>query len=399
MAARQAARAGDGTSAEPEAAKLARPGLARAVNMSGTVLHTGLGRAPLAPLARQAVAEAAGACVLEFGLEDGGRGDRQDAVRAMLCELTGAEDALVVNNCAAAVTLALAALGPGRRVLLSRGEMVEIGGSFRLPEVVEQSGCVLAEVGCTNKTRLSDYERAWDEETAAILRCHPSNYRIVGFHAAPQVSELAGLAHAKGGLLVDDVGSGCLVDTSAFGLERVPTLRDSVAAGADVVVSSADKLMGGPQAGVAVGRAAAVAAMRSHPLARAFRADKLALAGLRATLWLYLSGREREIPVWGCLGKPLGEVRRDAARLVRASAVPAGLARAETAVGGGSLPGQTVPTWVCALDSGDAGALAARLRSLDPPIVGYVRDGRVCLDPRTCDPADVRYACTALSGL
>jgi L-seryl-tRNA(Ser) seleniumtransferase len=368
--------------------------------MSGTVLHTGLGRARLAPEAAMAAARAAsGHACLEFDLESGGRGDRQDAVRPLLRALTGAEDALVVNNCASAVVLALASLGAGAGVVLSRGEMVEIGGAFRMPEIVEQAGCRLVEVGCTNKTRVADYAAAWDPDVRAALRCHRSNFSVSGFTDAPTDRQLAEFAHGKGGWFVHDLGSGCLVDTALLGLAHETTVQEAVAAGADIVALSGDKLLGGPQAGILVGTSTAVRTMARHPLARAFRADKLALAALAATLRLYVEGRWQQVPVWRYASRPAAEVRRLAARLAKACALPASVRPCSTELGGGSLPGQALPSFACVIEAERPDRLAERLRSWPVPVVGYVRDGRLWLDPRTAEAEEVRDAARGLASL
>ena len=361
-----------------------------AINMSGVVLHTGLGRARLAPAAVEQVRSVCGAhSVLEFDEELGGRGDRQEHVRGMLCELTGAEDALVVNNNAAAVVLTLSALCAGREVVLSRGQMVEIGGSFRMPDIVRHSSCRLVEVGTTNKTRLADYENALTKDTAAVLRCHPSNFQIVGFTEEPSATELAAFCKSKGIALIDDVGSGCLVETEAYGLPHEPTLAESLATGADAVTASGDKLLGGPQAGIVLGTREAVRKVAKHPLARAFRVDKLTLAALEATLRLYLEGRECEVPVWRYVSRPLDEVKR-LAGLLGAGKVVEGA----TEIGGGSLPGVTVPTWRVGLE-GNPEDLATLLRSGPRPVVGYIHEGTFWLDPRTADEEE----CQAVASL
>lgn len=388
-----------GTRASELAKQFARPTLRPAINAGGVVLHTGLGRARLAQPAAEAVARAAADHVnVELDLETGGRGDRQAHVRELLRELTGCEDALVVNNCAGAVYLTLKALCEDRDVLLSRGQMVEIGGAFRMPDVVRSSGCRLVEVGCTNKTRLSDYAEAGAGPGGAVLRCHPSNFRIVGFVEEPTARELADWAHGSGLLLIDDVGSGCLVDTTRYGLEPEPTLGQSLAAGADVVMASGDKLLGGPQAGLILGRAAPLERIRRHPMARALRVDKLTLAGLAATLNLYAEGRADEVPVWRYLGRTLAGVKQDADRL--AECWPG--ARVEsggTEVGGGSLPGNAVPTWRVGLPSSSADELAHDLRQNEPAIVPRIEDGLVWLDPRTMEPDEVGLVQQALRRL
>lgn len=383
--------------AAEEAARLSGPNLGRVINLSGVVLHTGLGRARLAPRAVDAVRSVAeGHANVEFDLDTGRRGDRQAHVRDLLCRLSGAESALVVNNCAAATVLTLAALCGGREVVLSRGQMVEIGGSFRLPEIVLQSGCRLVEVGCTNRTSPRDYQRAITEETAALLRCHPSNYRIIGFTNEVSSCELAALAHEAGVLMIDDVGSGCFVDTTVYGLAKEPTVPESIAAGSDVVLCSGDKLLGGPQAGIILGKSRFIDVIAAHPLARAFRIDKLTLAGLEATLGLYVEGREKEVPVWKYLARSPAEIRALARRLrvnERAEIVPS-----VSEVGGGSLPGQSLPTYVLAVP-GEVEQLLSGLRQWPTPIIGRIEDGRVLLDPRTLELSEVGPVREALHAL
>lgn len=374
--------------AERFAQSLANRTLQPAINLSGVVLHTGLGRARLAPYAvahLNAVASAHAA--VEFDLEDGTRGDRQERARELLRELTGAEDALVVNNAAAGVFLSLTALCSGTDVVLSRGQMVEIGGSFRMPDIVRQSGCNLVEVGCTNKTRVSDFEEVVWMDTGAILRCHPSNYKIIGFTAEPTLEELAELAHERGTIVIDDQGSGCLIDTTQFGLPPQATLQSSVKGGADITIASGDKLLGGPQAGLIIGRSEYIETIKSHPLARAVRVDKLTLAALEATLRLYTHGRELEIPTLRYLSRPLSAVRRDALKISRA--VPNSVvSRGATEVGGGSAPGTGVPTWRVGLP-GKPDELAKKLRSGSPPIIGRIEQDRVWLDPRTLEQGEM----------
>jgi L-seryl-tRNA(Ser) seleniumtransferase len=360
-----------------------------AINMTGVVLHTGLGRARLAPTVAAHLAEvASGHSVVEFDLEDGTRGDRQNHVRSLLCDLTGAEDAFVVNNAAAGVFLTLKALAEDSEVLLSRGQMVEIGGSFRMPDIVRESGCHLVEVGCTNKTKVSDYAERLSEDTGAILRCHPSNYKIVGFTDEPELGELVDLADAYGVWLIDDQGTGCLVDLARFGMQRVPTVPASVQAGSDVVIASCDKLLGGPQGGMILGQTEAIEAIKQHPLARACRVDKLTLAALEATLRLYTTGREMEIPTLRYLGRELAEVEEMARRL--ASVVPGSIVEpALSEVGGGSAPGTDVPTWRVGLAAENELEIAQFMRTGHPPIIGRIEKGRLWLDPRTVDDDDL----------
>jgi L-seryl-tRNA(Ser) seleniumtransferase len=362
-----------------------RPSLRRVLNATGVVVHTNLGRAPLAAEARAAVARAAeGYGNLELSLDDGRRGDRHTHVEGVLRELTGAEAALVVNNCAAAVLLAVAALaGPEREVVVSRGQLVEIGGSFRVPDVVAQAGARLVEVGTTNRTRLRDYAAALGPATGAVLRAHPSNFRVVGFTEEVEVEALCGL----GVPVIDDVGSGNLAELGV--LEGEPEVRRSVRAGAALVCFSGDKLLGGPQAGVLVGTGEAVAAARRHPLARALRIDKLSLAALAATLALYRDPERavRSVPVLRMLCAGEDELRARASRLAERTGgeVVDGVAK----VGGGALPLLELPGPVVALTAPRAHELAAALRACDPPVIGRIADGRVLLDPRTLTDAEV----------
>jgi L-seryl-tRNA(Ser) seleniumtransferase len=365
-----------------------RPSLRRVLNATGVIVHTNLGRAPLADAAvAQATEVGRSYSTLEYDLAAGARGSRQDHLTGILRRLTGAEAALVVNNNAAAVMLALAALAEGREVLVSRGELIEIGDGFRIPEVLVRSGARLVEVGTTNRTRAADYERAVGPETAVLLRVHQSNFRVIGFTERPSLAELAEVA-GRGGLpLVDDLGSGALV---TIGDE--PTARASLEAGADLVCFSGDKLLGGPQAGIVVGRADLVERLRRHPLQRALRADKLSLAALEGTLGLYLDpGRaRREIPVLRMLDEPIEDVRGRADRLAAATGgeVEETMAR----VGGGALPLAELPSFACALED----ELAAPLRQGEPPVIGVVRDGRLLLDCRTLAEAEVEEVAEAV---
>lgn len=370
-----------------------------AINMSGVLLHTGLGRARLAPSAVDAVAAvAASHSVVELDLETGRRGSRIGHVEDLLCELTGAEAAFVVNNCAGAVFLTLAALCGGREVVLSRGQMVEIGGAFRMPDIVRESGCRLVEVGCTNKTRLTDFESVVSEDTAAFLRCHPSNFKIVGFSESPSAAELSELARRSGLILIDDVGSGCLVDTTQFGLERERTLRDAITDGADVVMASGDKLLGGPQAGIILGRWTLIDAIARHPLARALRIDKLTLAALEATLRIYREGREDEIPLLGYASRSLDEVKGYAERLCRAYPGASEVVETETEVGGGSMPGSGIKSFSAALATESPDELARALRLSNPPVICRVKDQSVLLDPRSAEDEEVSIVCGLLEG-
>ena len=358
-----------------ELAAVRRPSLRRVLNATGVLVHTNLGRAPLAPAGLARVTEvAAGYSNLEYDLAGGARGSRQDHVAAILRRLAGAEAALVVNNNAAAMLLALAALAEGREVVVSRGELIEIGDGFRIPDVLARSGARLVEVGTTNRTRAADYERAVGERTALLLRVHQSNFRVVGFAEQPSPAELAAVARRHSLPLLDDLGSGALVD-----LGDEPTARGSLAAGADLVCFSGDKLLGGPQAGVIVGRADLVERLRRHPLHRALRIDKLGLAALEGTLLLYLEPERalREVPVLQMLHEPPELVQARAERL--AAAVGDEVEETVARVGGGALPLAELPSFACAVEEG----LAARLREHEPPVVGIVRDGRLLLDCRT----------------
>jgi L-seryl-tRNA(Ser) seleniumtransferase len=357
------------------------PRLRRVVNATGVIVHTNLGRAPLAAAARDAVARAAeGYSNLELSLETGARGSRHDHVEELLCTLTGAEAAIAVNNCAGATLLAVAALaGPGRDVIVSRGQLVEIGGGFRVPEVIAQAGARLVEVGTTNRTRRSDYARAIGESTGAILRAHPSNFRQLGFVQEVEIEELCEL----GVPVIDDVGSGVLAELDVLAEE--PPVRRSVRAGAALVCFSGDKLLGGPQAGLMVGTADAVAAARAHPLARALRLDKLGLAALEATLQLYRDPERavREIPVLAMLIADAETLRSRAERL--ATALGGEVVQATARVGGGALPLLELPGPAVAVSRPGLSAdeLAARLRAADPPVIARIEDDRVLLDPRT----------------
>jgi L-seryl-tRNA(Ser) seleniumtransferase len=383
--AREEIRAGEdpGPLADRVAAELERarrPSLRRVLNATGVLVHTNLGRAPLADAALARVAEVgAGYSNLEYDLAFGERGSRQDHLAGLLGRLTGADAALVVNNHAAAVLLALAALAEGREVVVSRGELVEIGDGFRIPEVLERSGARLVEVGTTNRTRAVDYERAIGPETALLLRVHQSNFRVVGFSEQPRLEELAVIAHAHELPLVDDLGSGAL---ARIGEE--PTPAESLRAGADLVCFSGDKLLGGPQAGVVVGRSELVERLRRHPLQRALRADKLTLAALEGTLLLALDPATRdELPVLQMLHEPVEAVRARAERL--AQLVEGEVEETVARVGGGALPLTELQSAACAVEE----SLAEPLRRGDPPVVALVRDGRTLLDCRTLTDAEV----------
>ncbi len=373
---------------------LVEPTLRPVINATGVLVHTNLGRAPLSEAALAALTDVgSGYSTLEYDLDAGARGSRSVHAAHLLTRLTGAEAALVVNNNAAAVLLMLSALCAGREVIISRGQLVEIGGGFRVPEVMAQSGCRLVEVGTTNRTHLADYERAIGPETAAILVAHHSNYKIVGFTAEPSLAELAGLAGRHDLPLLFDQGSGALLDTTPFGLAQEPLVQDALAQGVDLVAFSGDKLLSGPQAGLLCGRAALIERCARHPLARAVRPDKLCLAALAATLTSYLTGDViRELPLWRMMALPaatLAETAQNWAERLAEAGVPARIIPGESTVGGGSLPGATLPTYLLALDAPGPDDLAARLRSHMPPVIARIQNDVVVVDPRTVLPAQV----------
>ncbi len=378
--------------------RLSRPRLEPVINATGVIVHTNLGRAPVSAETARAMAEAAAFyTALEIDLESGRRGGRMAEISRLLSLLTGAEAGLAVNNNAAAVLLVLSTFCAGRAVLVSRSQAVEIGGGFRIPDVLRQSGARLVEVGTTNRTYVRDYREAISEDTAAILSVHWSNFRIVGFTHQPELRELAELAHAHGLLLIEDLGSGALLDTAQFGLVHEPTVQEAIAAGADLVCFSGDKLLGGPQAGLIVGRADLIERLERHPLARALRADKTALAGLAATLRHYLRGEALEkVPVWRMLATPLTALEERCRKWQEALApfVACQVVPTEATVGGGSLPGETLPSVALAIAGQELRGryglavedLAQRLRLGRPPVVGRVEEERLLLDARTVLP-------------
>ena len=398
-------RAGEAPATPPaeavaDRARALEPSLRRVINATGVVIHTNLGRAPLSRATVEAMAAASdGYSNLEFDLDGGGRGSRFSHLDEVLARVTGAEAGIAVNNNAASLLLALSALCAGREVVISRGQLVEIGGGFRIPDVMRQSGARVVEVGTTNRTRLRDYAEAITDDTAALLRVHASNFRVVGFTEEAPLDGLAALARERGLLLLDDLGSGAMFDTRPYGLAAEPLVPDSVAAGADVTLFSGDKLLGGPQAGVAVGSADAIAAMRRHPLARAMRLDKAAIAGLAATLDHHARGEALDaIPVWRMIVAPLDRLRRRARRWASACGPLGEVVPGRSMIGGGSLPGEGVETALCAIADppGGADAFTAGLRAADPPIVARIERDRVLLDPRTVEPADDRAVEAAL---
>ena len=381
-----------------------RPVLRRVINATGVVLHTNLGRAPLPAAALQAAVEAAqGYSNLEFDLERGVRGSRTAGVEPLLCELTGAQAGLAVNNAAAAVLLALSALAGGGEVIVSRGELVEIGGGFRIPDVIAQGGAKLVEVGTTNRTRVADYASAVTPRTRVLLKVHQSNYRVVGFTAEASLAELAGLARARDLTLVHDLGGGAMTDLAALGRPHEPTVRESLQAGSDLVAFSGDKLMGGPQAGLLVGRTRALAPLRSHPLLRAVRLDKMALAALEATLRLYRDPAQAaaEVPVLAMLAQSAEVVRARAQRLAALLAgrpwVRARVQAATACTGGGTLPGEAMASFCVRLEGPAPEPLAARLRAGRPAVVGRIAEGAVVLDLLTVRDDEIAPLAQALT--
>ena len=369
-----------------------RPSPRRVINATGVVIHTNLGRAPLSDDAQAAVAAAAcGYSDLEYDVEEGARGTRHSRVESLLTAITGAEAALVVNNNASALLLALVGLAHGREVIVSRGEAVEVGGGFRIPDVMRQSGATLVEVGTTNRTYARDYGDAVSPLTAALLKVHASNFRISGFTHAATLEELVALGRDRELPVLHDLGSGCLLETKDLGLAHEPMPQESIAAGADLALFSGDKLLGGPQAGIIAGKRAAVERLARHPMARALRMDKLNLAALSATLLHYLRGEAmQKVPVWRMLAADEHDVRARAESWADAIGPTASVVVGRSTVGGGSLPDETLPTWLVALSPGAGGAdaLARRLRLAPVPVVARVADERVLLDPRTVLPEE-----------
>ena len=389
------------------ATALARPSLRRVVNVTGTLLHTNLGRAPLCTEALQAITEIAQRYSnLEYDLEAGQRGKRFAHVEELICRLTGGEAATVVNNNAGAVMLALAALAGGSSALVSRGELIEIGGSFRIPDIMAASGVELVEVGTTNKTHLKDYAGAIGSTTALILKVHTSNYRILGFTEAVSGEELARLAHQHGIPVLEDLGSGLLIDLTPYGLPREPTVREALQTGIDLVTFSGDKLLGGPQAGIIVGKRAVIDQLRKHPMARALRIDKLTLAALEATLRLYLDPPRAlvRVPTLKMLALPVTELQQRCeillTRLTEALGdfVACSIVDATATVGGGALPLAELPGRAIALVPVklSVNELATRLRHCEPPVIGRIQDNRFLVDPRTLNADDEALLLQAL---
>jgi L-seryl-tRNA(Ser) seleniumtransferase len=382
-------------------ASMVAPTLRPVINATGVIIHTNLGRAPLSDEAIATMeAVARGYSNIEFELKTGDRGSRHSHLESLLCRLTGAEAAIAVNNNAGAVLLGLAALASNREVIISRGQLVEIGGGFRVPDVMAESAALLVEVGTTNRTYLTDYATAITANTAALLRVHTSNFRIIGFAESPSLSDLASLAHERGLLLLDDLGSGALLNTTQFGLGKEPTVQESLDAGADLVFFSGDKLLGGPQAGIIAGRRDLVDKLRRHPLARALRLDKMTIAALTATLTHYVKNEALEkVPVWRMISLPVAAIERRAARWSKALGEPARIVDGRSMIGGGSLPEESLPTKLLALGADapiDVVAVARRLRLSSPPVIARIERDLLLLDPRTVDPRQDRLLIAAL---
>jgi len=393
---------GWGAAVLARAHRLAAPSFGPVINATGVVLHTNLGRAPLARAAIDAMGRiAAGYSNLEYDLGRGSRGSRHALCRDLLLELTGAEDALVVNNAAGALLVALSALARDGEAIVSRGELVEIGGAFRIPDIMARSGARLVEVGTTNRTHRQDYERAAGSATRIILKVHRSNFQVTGFTAEVPAREIAALAKAAGVASLYDLGSGLLLDLSPWGLAGEPTVREALGSGVDAVAFSGDKLLGGPQAGILLGTKAAIATCRQDPLARAVRSDKFTLAGLEATLALYRDPEQArvEIPVLRMLTEDVAEIRRRGVALQRGVGGAAELIEGESEVGGGSFPGAKLKTWLVRLTPDTRhptpDTVAERLRGADPPIIARIADGRVLLDPRTIFPDQIETVARA----
>jgi L-seryl-tRNA(Ser) seleniumtransferase len=359
------------------------------INATGVILHTNLGRAPLSQESIEAIVNGAfGYSSLEFDLDAGQRGTRHHAVAGLIRQLTGAEDALVVNNNASAMFLGLSAIASGREVIVSRGEAVEIGGGFRIPDVLRQSGAHLVEVGATNRTYPRDYAEAITPETGALLAVHRSNFQVVGFTNNPSLSDLVNLAHERGLPLLHDLGSGALLDTATFGLTHEPMPQESMVAGVDLVFFSGDKLLGGPQAGIIAGKREMVAQLARHPLARAVRIDKLSLAALHATLLHYLKGEAvQRIPIWQMISAPKEQMEVKAREWAGTLGPEAEVTQGQSTIGGGSLPGEEFDTWLVSISTvgktGGAGALAATLRQQATPVIVRIEEEHVLVDPRT----------------
>ncbi|MFC1957988.1 L-seryl-tRNA(Sec) selenium transferase [Chloroflexota bacterium] len=395
-------------SVRSELRELENPSLRPVINATGVILHTNLGRAPLSQEAIEAMdAASRGYCNLEFDLDSGTRGSRHVHIEHIVCQLTGAEAALVVNNNASAVLLGLTALARRKEVIVSRGQAVEIGGSFRIPDVMRQSGAKLIEVGTTNCTYIADYEQAITPRIAALMRVHASNFQVTGFTHAVTLEELITLGKLHDLLVFDDLGSGCFLDTAAFGLASEPVVQQSVAMGAGLIFFSGDKLVGGPQAGIIVGKKEFVDKLKKHPLARAARIDKIRLAGLAATLLHYLKGEAMDkVPVWRMLSAPLEEIEQRAGLWSQALGGLAQVVEGESMIGGGSLPGSTLPTKLVAVGGEGkrkgrnvAQAMARKLRSQEFPVIGRISGDVLLLDPRSVLPEEDEIVLNILRNL
>jgi len=390
------------TRVREKADMLMHVGLVRVINATGVILHTNLGRSPLSKDALSAVHQSSvGYTDLEMNLEDGKRGSRYSHVENLLKQITGAEAAIVVNNNASALLLALASVAQNKEVIVSRGESVEIGGRFRIPDVMRASGALLKEIGTTNRTYVSDYEEAISDNTAAFLKVHASNFTQAGFTSSVKVEELLPLANSRGVFLMNDIGSGCLVDTAKYGLVSEPTVQESVGAGVSLTLFSGDKLLGGPQAGIAVGTKKTIDQLKSNPISRAVRIDKMDLAALVATLRHYLEDEfEEKIPVWQMVSASTDELRLRAEKWLE-SVPKAEIVAGESTIGGGSLPGQTLPTYTLAIAESNAQGgldhIASRMRQASPPVIGRIDDGRFLLDPRSVLPEEDNDVVQALA--
>ena len=389
-------------SVEASAAQSFQLPLKAVINATGVIIHTNLGRAPLSLDALEAVRQAAqGYSNLEMDLDAGERGSRYTLVERFVCQVTGAQAAIAVNNNAAAVLLGLTALAQGKEVIVSRGEAVEIGGGFRIPDVLRQSGATLVEVGTTNRTYARDFNQAITERTGALLRVHTSNFRVSGFVHTPTIQEMVVSARTASVPLLHDIGSGCLLDSRVYGLAEEPRPQDSLAAGADLVFFSGDKLLGGPQAGIIAGKKQYVEALQRHPLARAVRLDKMTLAALAATLLHYVKGEApQKVPVWQMISAPLADLDRRAKRWARAVGPKARVVDGLSTIGGGSLPGEEIPSRVLAIpgEGQELEALAQRLRQGTPPVLARIEHQHLILDPRTVLPGEDAYLVAALRG-
>jgi len=370
---------------EDKLASWTAPTIRDVINATGVILHTNLGRAPISNTALQAVNQtASGYSTLEYNLANGRRGSRSIHAEDHLKQLTGAESALVVNNNAAAVFLILSTLSKRRKVVIARSQLVEIGGGFRIPDVMKQSGAILFEIGTTNRVHLHDYQRAiQDESIKLIMRAHRSNFQILGFTSEPSLGEIVEVAHQAKISVVDDLGSGSLLDTADFGLGHEPMIQESLAAGVDLVCFSGDKLLGGPQAGIILGNSILINKLKKHPLARAIRADKFCLSALSATLLHYLKSEAlTEVPIWSMISQPLDKIHARASHWIKIIG-QGSIIEGKSTVGGGSLPGETLPTWLVAIDNPHPNKILAELREANPPIIARIGESRLVLDPRT----------------